>query len=46
MMKKRKPRLNTCNGCMMPYRYVRVKVKSVKEISEKDISFGEEDSDE
>ena len=39
MMKKRKPRLNTCNGCMMPYRYVCVKVKSVKEISEKD-EFG------
>ena len=38
-MKKRKPRLNYGMGCMMPYRYVRVKVKSVKEISEKD-KFG------
>jgi hypothetical protein len=39
MMKKRKPRLNTCDGCMIPYRYVKVNVKSVKEISEKD-NFG------
>ena len=31
-MKTRKPRLNTCEGCMTPYRYVMVKITSVNEI--------------
>lgn len=38
-MKKRKPRLNTCEGCIMPYRYVRVNVTSVKQIGDAD-EFG------
>ena len=36
MAKKRKPRLNYGMGCMMPYRYVNIKIKSVKRISGKD----------
>lgn len=31
--KKRKPRLNTNTSSIMPYRYVLIKVKSVKQIS-------------
>ena len=36
MGKKRKPRLNCGMGCIMPYRYVNIKIKSVKRISGKD----------
>ena len=39
MEKKRKPRLNCGMGCMMPYRYVNVKIQSIKEIGKKD-EFG------
>ena len=31
-MKKRKPRLNYGMGCMMPYRYVTIKIVSVEKI--------------
>ena len=39
MNKKRKPRLNSCMGCIMPYRYVMIKIKSVTKVGEKD-EFG------
>ncbi len=35
----RKPRLNTNSSCIMPFRYVLIKIKSVKRISERD-KFG------
>jgi hypothetical protein len=35
-MKKRKPRLNYGMGCMMPYRYVNVKIVSVEKIGDAD----------
>ena len=37
--KKRKPRLNTNSGSIMPYRYVLIKIKSVKKIGNAD-KFG------
>ena len=39
MENKRKPRLNTNMGCMMPYRYVMIKVLSIKKVSNED-KFG------
>ena len=39
MEKKRKPRLNTNMSSIMPYRYVLIKIKSVKKVGEKD-EFG------
>jgi hypothetical protein len=36
MEKKRKPRLNYGMGCMMPYRYVNVKIVSVNQIGDAD----------
>lgn len=39
MEKKRKPRLNTNTSSIMPYRYVLIKIKSVKKVGKKD-EFG------
>ena len=39
MGKKRKPRLNTNTSSIMPYRYVFIKIKSVKKVGKAD-EFG------
>lgn len=40
MEKKRKPRLNYGMGCITPYRYVMITIKSVKKIGDKTYDVG------